>query len=190
MAIRKQHEITDGTWFVTFTCFNWIPLFEITKSYDLIYNWIKLIDDKYKIKTLAFVIMPNHVHVLLYLTDDSVNLNKVISNGKRFMAYELVERLKRMNNQSLLDTLALACSEKEKEKGQLHKAFEPSFDAKVISSIKFLNQKMDYIHHNPVMGKWRLCEDFTDYPHSSAAFYEFDRQHPLANIADYRQYWF
>ena len=132
--------------------------------------------------------MPNHVHLLLYLTDDSINLNMVINNGKRFMAYALVERLK-ANNQSLLNTLALAVSEKEKARGQLHKVFEPSFDAKVISSIMFLNQKMDYIHHNPVMGKWRLCEDFTDYEHSSAGFYVCGRQHVFATITDYRGFW-
>jgi hypothetical protein len=67
--------------------------------------------------------------------------------------------------------------------------FEPSFDAKAISSITFLNQKLDYIHHNPVMGKWHLCEDFTDYEHSSAAFYELNRQHPFAAVVDFRDYW-
>jgi REP element-mobilizing transposase RayT len=77
MAIRTQHQITDNTWFITFTCFNWIPLFEITNSYDLVYKWLKLADEKHKIKTLAFVIMPNHVHLLLYLTDEKVNVNTI-----------------------------------------------------------------------------------------------------------------
>jgi hypothetical protein len=35
-----------------------------------------------------------------------------------------------------------------------------------------IEQKLDYIHHNPVSGKWNLVEDFTRYPHSSAAFYK------------------
>jgi hypothetical protein len=33
-------------------------------------------------------------------------------------------------------------------------------------------QKLDYIHRNPVSGKWNLAPDFTKYPHSSAGFYE------------------
>ena len=37
---------------------------------------------------------------------------------------------------------------------------------------KEINRVLDYIHHNPVSGKWRLAEDFTKYPHSSAGFYE------------------
>lgn len=35
-----------------------------------------------------------------------------------------------------------------------------------------IEQKLDYIHHNPVSGKWNLIEDFAKYPHSSAQFYE------------------
>lgn len=190
MAIRTTHQITDSTWFITFTCYNWIPLFEITESYDLVYNWLKLADLKYKIKTLAFVIMPNHVHLLLYLTDEQVDLNKIISNAKRFMAYEIVQRLKQQENTNLLDTLALACTEKERAKGQLHKVFQPSFDAKPVYTIKFLYQKLDYIHQNPVNGKWNLCNEFIDYTHSSAAFYELEKPHTCLDIMDYRNYWF
>ena len=35
-----------------------------------------------------------------------------------------------------------------------------------------LEQKLEYIHHNPVSGKWNLVDDFCDYEHSSASFYE------------------
>ncbi len=35
-----------------------------------------------------------------------------------------------------------------------------SFDAKPIFSEKFLLQKLNYIHYNPVKGKWRLAKDF------------------------------
>ena len=130
MAIRTKHEISDNTWFITFTCYDWLPLFELTQSYDLVYKWLKLADEKYQIKTIGFVIMPNHVHLLLYLTDENVNLNTIISNAKRFMTYDIIERLSSQGNHDILAKLAAACSAKEKAKGQLHKGFQPSFDAK------------------------------------------------------------
>ena len=190
MTIRTRHEVNEDTWFVTFTCHDWLPLFELTNSYDLVYKWLKLIDDKYQIKTTGFVIMPNHVHVLLYLTNVNVNLNTIMANAKRFMAYDLVKRLTEQKHTGILNILSSACSEKERAKGQLHKAFEPSFDAKPVYTIDFLYQKLDYIHHNPVSGKWQLSNEFTDYPHSSAAFYELGLAHPFVNVYDYRNYWF
>ena len=60
--------------------------------------------------------MPNHVHLLLYLIDDKVNLNTIISNAKRFMAYDIVKRLDAQGNDALLNALASACSEKEKRR--------------------------------------------------------------------------
>jgi REP element-mobilizing transposase RayT len=190
MAIRTRHEVSENTWFITFTCYNWLPLFEVTHSYDIIYKWLKLIINKYNIKTTAFVIMPNHVHLLFYLTDQNVNLNTIMSNAKRFMAYELVQRLSQQQNHNLLNILSSACTEKEKAKGQLHKVFESSFDAKPVYTLDFLYQKLDYIHHNPVTGKWNLRNEFIGYPHSSAAFYELNKPHDATDITDFREYWF
>ncbi len=35
-----------------------------------------------------------------------------------------------------------------------------------------LEQKLDYIHANPISGKWNLVDDYANYEHSSARFYE------------------
>ena len=88
------------------------------------------------------------------------------------MAYEIIARLKAQGQTALIGELQAAVSDKEKSKGQQRRVFEPSFDAKPIFSDTFMKQKMDYIHHNPVREKWNLVNDFTDYEHSSASFYE------------------
>ncbi|WP_170122688.1 transposase [Mucilaginibacter oryzae] len=153
------------------------------------YNWLQFIANRYQVQTHAFVFMPNHVHIIIKLYENENGLNKIISNGKRFLAYELTKRLKASCKTDLLERLSAACTEKEKAKGQKHKVFELSFDAKPIFSTAFLHQKIDYIHHNPVMGKWSLCSDFTIYPHSSAAFYHLSKPHEYVAIADYRDFW-
>jgi REP element-mobilizing transposase RayT len=186
MAVKTSHNTFDRTWFVTFTCYKWIPIFELTDSYDLVYNWLSLLKRKGLAETLAFVIMPNHVHLLVHLISENRHLNPMIGNAKRFMAYEIIKRLKEKGLSKLLHTLAEACSEKEKAKGQRHKVFEPSFDAKPIYTDDFFYQKLSYIHSNPVTGKWNLCSDFTVYPHSSAAFYEMNMKHPSIDIRDFR----
>jgi REP element-mobilizing transposase RayT len=57
--------------------------------------------------------MPNHVHLILHLNNPA-NLNTIISNGKRFMAYEIIARLKFQNENSILLKLSQACTDKEK----------------------------------------------------------------------------
>lgn len=96
-----------------------------------------------------------------------------MANGKRFIAYELVKRLK-AGHTVVARELENAVTEREKKKGQKHKVFEESFDAKPVHSREFLLQKVNYIHHNPVSKKWSLVSDYVNYEHSSASFYELD----------------
>jgi REP element-mobilizing transposase RayT len=171
MPVKYKHDDSYSMYFCTFTCFNWLSLIEITKSYDQVYNWFNILKQE-KASVVAFVIMPNHLHCILHFPDAGFDLNKIIGNAKRFMAYEIINRLKENKQTALLEVLAAAVTERERKKGQLHKVFKDSFDAKAIFSDKFLMQKMDYIHHNPISGKWNLAKDFVSYEHSSASFYE------------------
>ena len=111
---------------------------------------------------------------MLYFPQTGYDLNKIIGNGKRFIAYEIIERLKMQKEDNLLELLATAVTERERKKGQLHRVFEESFDAKPIYNQKFFMQKFNYIHHNPVSGKWNLVNDYTDNEHSSASFYDLN----------------
>ena len=172
MAIKLKHSNSFSTYFITFTCVDWIPLFDITKSYDLVYNWFTVLKKKYNADVAAYVIMPNHLHVILHFQQEGFNLNSIISNGKRFMAYEIINRLQSAGNTTMLKKLGSLVTEREKKKGQLHKVFKDSFDAKPVITQQFLLQKINYIHNNPVSGKWMLAKDFVEYEHSSASFYE------------------
>jgi REP element-mobilizing transposase RayT len=105
--------------------------------------------------------MPNHVHTILYFPNPRFDLNKIIGITKRFMAYEIIKRLEQLNRQNILNYLANGLTVREKRKGPLHKVFTDSFDAKGIFNEKFFNQKIKYIHLNPVSGKWQLVKDYT-----------------------------
>ena len=124
--------------------------------------------------------MPNHVHAILFFPNANYNLNTIISNAKRFVAYEIIKRLEQLSENKILQQLEDGVREREKKKGQLHKVFKESFDAKPIYTRKFLFQKIKYMHLNPVKGKWKLVSDWREYEHSSASFYE------LSNVVHYK----
>jgi hypothetical protein len=125
---------------------------------------------------LGYVIIPNHFHVLLFPTHTGTSLSILVGMGKRFMAYDIVNGLKKLGKESILRELQLGVEKKERLRGKLHQVFRLSFDARKCFSEKMIEQKLEYIHHNPVKGKWDLVKDFTSYPHSSAGFYEFGLQ--------------
>lgn len=167
--MKTQQREIHALYFVTFTCYKWLPLFELTKLYDHIYSWFEYLDSK-QIKICGFVIMPNHIHILIYLPEGALELRTVIGNAKRFMAYEIVKRLKKSDD--ILDILESGVKPPDRKKGKLHQVFEESYNAKECYSIDFIEQKLNYIHKNPISGKWSLAESYLEYE-PSARFYEF-----------------
>ena len=172
MPVRFQHDQqSNSIYFVTFTCYKWLSLFQEANAYDAVYKWF---DSLYKNNsyTTGYVIMPNHLHALLHFPEMLQSLNTTIGNAKRFLAYEIIKRLEEKKAIDLLDILHAGVKKSERKKGQIHKVFEDSFDAKECHSEKFILQKLDYMHRNPVSKKWQLVNDFVDYEHSSVSFYE------------------
>jgi REP element-mobilizing transposase RayT len=88
MSTKRQIPDSDGVYFITFTCFKWLPLFEIINGYDIVYNWFDYLKGKGHY-IIGYVIMPNHVHALIGFSSKTA-INSIVGNGKRFMAYILV----------------------------------------------------------------------------------------------------
>ncbi len=173
MSVRKKIEEPNGVFFITFTCARWLPLFDITNGYDAVYKWFDYLKEQQH-HIIAYVIMPSHVHVMIAFSTTRISINTIVGNGKRFMAYELVKKLKLQGNIALLNEMASWVNKTEQLQNKRHQVFEPSFDRKECYSIHFMQQKVDYIHLNP--SKARLVTLPEEYKHSSAAYYYTGKQ--------------
>lgn len=123
---------------------------------------------------IGYCIMPNHLHCVIWLNKESPEINKVIGEAKRLMSYSIVSRLKKRNETMLLTKLQDVVSDYERGKGIKHKVFEDSFDGKECYTYDFIQQKLHYIHSNPV--KAGLVTLPEQYAHSSSLFYETGKQ--------------
>ena len=108
---------------------------------------------------VGYVIMPNHHHFLLNYTTTEKTLNTIIGNGKRFMAYKMVKKLQLANKTILIDLLQKAVEPKDRARGKKHQVWKAGFEVKPCRTEKFLLQKLNYIHDNPINGKWKLSNN-------------------------------
>lgn len=90
------------------------------------------------------------------------------------MAYELVKLLQLQCRQNILEQLAVWVNHTQKLQNKKHEVFEPSSDKKECYSLRFTEQKINYIHFNPC--KERLAQLPEDYLHSSATYYFTGKQ--------------
>jgi REP element-mobilizing transposase RayT len=170
MPVKRKITEPDGVYFITFTCHQWKPLIELTRSYDLIYNWFYHLKSKGHYIN-GYVILPNHLHALIAFRNTGQSINTIVGNGKRFIAYEIIKRLEKQGEANLLHQLNLSVEAKDRERNKKHEVWEDSFDWKECRTNKYMQQKLDYMHENPCKGKWNLAAAPVDYEHSSAKYY-------------------
>ena len=170
MPTQREIPYDSGHFFITFTCYKWLPLIEVTNSYDLVYKWFDYLKQQGHYIT-GYVIMPNHVHATIAFTKTKKSINKIIGDGKRFIAYDIIKRLKENNQTDLLQQLESGVNKSDKRRGKLHEVWEDTFDWKHCYSNEFTIQKLDYMHNNPCKGKWHLAPSTIEYIHSSAKYY-------------------
>lgn len=170
MAVKRSIPSSTGTFFITFTCQQWLPLIDQTIGYDIVYNWFNHLKSKGHYIN-GYVIMPNHIHALISFVNTRQSINTIVGNGNRFMAYEIISRLEKSGETALLNRLSSDIEAKRKENKKQHSVWELSFDWKKCIKKEFVWQKIDYIHNNPCAGKWQLSVNAIEYVHSSTEYY-------------------
>ena len=144
MPVRRNIQESQGIYFITFTCARWIKLFQLTGSYDLVYNWFNYLNTQGH-HIIGYTVMPHHVHAIIAFKNTGKNINTIVGNGKRFIAYELVERLKRAGFHDLLESLSSWVNSTDRSLNKKHEVFEPSFDWKECNDERLVEQKLSYI---------------------------------------------
>lgn len=168
MAVRnKTPFMADETYFITFTILGWKYVFTSDKYCQLVFKWFDYMKERYENKIHGYVIMSNHVHLLLYISQKSPKLSVLIFNAKRFLSFGIRDLLKNDNKTDLLNFFA---ENKDKNKSN-YKIFEPRYDSLIIQTENFFLGKLNYIHNNPCQEKWNLVDNPEDYIYSSASNY-------------------
>lgn len=181
---RTARSTNGGHYFCTFACWGHLPLIHRTGLYDELFAWTHLATAK-GCKLTGFVFMPNHVHLLLHVPA-GLSVNTVLGNAKRFWAYEVIKRLRSQEDLALLNFLQEGAERLVRSSPQKHRVWDVSSDIKICNNAFLSEQKLRYIHANPMRKGWKLAEREVDYPYSSAAFYA-NGTIGLAPVVNYRE---
>jgi putative transposase len=122
-----------------------------------------------KIDVFAFVIMPNHIHLIWKL--NSLNgKESPHASFLKFTAHEFKKKLK------IEDAKQLECFSVEANNKQFEFWQRDSLAINLYSREMAL-QKLNYIHSNPLSKHWTLANEPSEYWYSSARFYERNEKH-------------
>ncbi len=122
-----------------------------------------LVNDK-RVKIYGFVIMPNHIHLVWRIQDNHL-LEDVQRDFLKYTAQQIKFDLQAHHPQ-VLATFEVNLKDRKYQFWERNPLSIDLFDRKTVE------QKLVYIHNNPLQEKWNLAVHPSDYQYSSFRFYE------------------
>ena len=162
--MRSRYKFVDSNnslYFLTFTVIGKIPVFINSKYCDVIIENFEFYRRKRGLQTFSYVIMDNHVHVIMSHYED---ISKVVQDFKKYTA-KLMLQLLQTDSRYWIKSL-MKFSKKPYKTKSIYQFWEEGSHPELIQNQKMFNQKIEYIHNNPI--KRGLVWEDRDWYYSSA----------------------
>lgn len=163
--MRSRYNIKEeGTYFVTSTLLDWVNLFADEKFANIVVEELKFRIAKKELLLYAYVIMPNHFHLII----SSDSIPSVMRSIKSYTAKKIIRELELIANSInngasraagnySLNSMQCKTLLKLFEKNKLHsksdsnyQVWQEGYHPKLILTDDEFGQKINYIHNNPV----------------------------------------
>lgn len=166
---RKSYIEIGEVFFWTATINHWQKLLLEDRYKDVVISSLEYLSNAGKIDVYAFVIMPNHIH-LIWKTNE---LNGKETAQGSFLKYTAHEFRKMLLKEKKLASYKVDAENKK------HEFWQRDSLAIHLHSHEVALQKLRYIHNNPLAEHWQLVKDPCDYEYSSARYYELNEKNFL-----------
>jgi putative transposase len=163
--VRSRYKVynNEAAYFITSTIVDWVPIFTSEKYYDVITEAFRYSQSKKNLKLYAYVFLDNHFHIIA----SGENLSDVMKSVKSFSAKLIIKNLTSDNKYEILKKLK---NNKANYKTKsVYQVWQEGFHPKEIISDNMFQQKIDYIHFNPV--RRNHVREPQDWKYSSAEYY-------------------
>ena len=162
----KRKTYSNELYFVTLTVVDWVDVFIRRLYSDFIIDNLKYCQDKKNLDIFAYVIMTNHIHMIARSTKNP--LSDVLRDFKTFTSKEIYKLIKDQQQESrknwMLPIFDRHGRENPVNKG--HQFWQNGNHPIVLYSNSVIDQKVNYIHENPV--KAGFVSEAHEYYYSSA----------------------
>ena len=161
---RSRYKFTqpDQPHFMTLTVLHWIPVFTRPATVDILLNSLHHLMQQ-GLKLYAYVILENHLHLIA----QSAQLDHDIARFKSYTARRLIDHLYANNVNTILDQLRFY--KKAHKDDRDHQFWQEGVHPELIQSEAIMQQKIVYIHQNPV--KRGYVDEEQHWRYSSARNY-------------------
>jgi REP element-mobilizing transposase RayT len=167
-----KNKISEGyIYFLTLTVIDWVDVFTRPVYKQIILESIKHCQKAKGLEVYAWCLMSNHLHLIAGAKEGSTNtLSDILRDFKKYTNKRILHEIEsgaESRKKWMLNQFEFAGRYNPKIKD--YKFWQDGNKAKEIHSAEFLQQKVDYIHMNPVVVE--IVDEAHYYRYSSAIDY-------------------
>lgn len=177
--VSKRFRIEGSIFYITSNIYNRINVFTRPSFIIPIIDSFNYYRYQYNCKLLGYVIMPDHIHLLIWPHDAEV-VTDFMRDFKRFTSGRITRQAKVEGKLDWVQEFEKAGNETGRAD---FKVWQDSFWEQCIYTEDFLRQKLNYIHLNPVRAG--IVNDAADYPYSSYRNYYLSDNHLIEIDSDW-----
>ena len=142
---RSRYQVIETyPHFTTNTVVNWLPLFSQPDLTAIVLSSLDFLQSQKRLTLHAYVIMENHLHLIVTADD----LSREMQSFKSFSAKQMVGLLEQ--NQQTFWLRQLRLHKRPDQVQSTYQVWQEGFHPQMIQSAEMLQQKLEYIHNNPV----------------------------------------
>ena len=174
MSIKNKIE-SNSIYFLTLTVVDWVDTFTREEYRQIIIDSLKYCQKEKGLEIYCWCLMSNHLHLIAAGKENGqFTLSDILRDFKKFTSKAIVQMIKDIpesRRKWLLDRFEFAG--RYNKKIEFYKFWQDGNEAKEVYSAEFLQQKITYIHNNPVRAGWVI--EPQHYKYSSAIDYAGDK---------------
>ena len=165
MSTGYQIQDQLATYFITPTIVDWVDVFTRDSYRQIIMDSLAYCIAHKGLKLYGYVIMTNHLHLIVRSAVGK--LSDTIGDFKKHTARMIVQAVQE-NGESRREWMLhrFQWNASQNERSSQHQVWMHHNKPEHIYSLDFFNQKLNYIHQNPVRAGWVRYPE--DYVYSSA----------------------
>ena len=170
MERLKHYDKLGTARFITFSCHRRMNLFLDSGTFRLFLKSIDRVRQKYHFQLLGYVVMPNHVHLVIY-PEKELALGRVIGELKAHSAFHIINQWKSRHKEVLNQLEAI------RNKRSVYALWQRRCYDHNCRTIEVVREKIIYCHNNPVRAE--LVSDPGEWRWSSYRWYLGNRSGPI-----------
>ena len=160
--------LTKELYFITSTVVDWVDVFTRPAYKHIVLESLRYCQTNKGLVIHAWVLMSNHLHMIAS-TDSNIPIGDIMRDFKKFTSKKIIEAIEQNAQESrsewLLDRFRFAGMNNNRITN--YHFWQDGNHVEVIYSVEFLQQKIDYIHNNPVRAE--IVAHPEDYLYSSVS---------------------